>query len=364
MSCFHNTSSDFHLELVQKGKDGNGKPYVYYAIGAFPPAQEGAVDSFAVTGLSGDDNIAASATKHNGNSSLIIITAGSSYREINGIQCEVSFTPTSFTVEVDIIGKLINVSPTTAATISQSASASLGGLALAAINQFNGLSMISISLYTSVVGAALIPNIKAATTNSTSHNSTAYSAFADSFSAMLDNILLSIGSSQFFIPFSSQGDLSTINIHMTVQEVRLGEVVYVIATFGICAASLVAVIVQAFRTRFWKLLPRWDFIDTTSLVISSAVAGTDVLSALCRGQKRPVEWTGGTDVGRNGRMVGTVPDLKLQPGRKKLRATKAQFPTRANEGQQGRMIAVEKESLKSTAVSLWAGSLRGMEPLG
>ncbi|KAI4281675.1 MAG: hypothetical protein L6R38_003518 [Xanthoria sp. 2 TBL-2021] len=286
----------FIWKLVQKRKDGNGISYVYYAIGAFSNAQEGAVDFFAVTGLSGDDSIASAAAKHNGNRSLIMVTAGSSYLELNA-QYEVSFTPTSFAVEVDVIGKLINISPMTAATVSQSASPSfdpIGGLALAAINQLNGLSMISTSLYTSVVGDALITNIKAATTNSTSHDSPAYTTRADSLPATLDDIIVFIGSSQFFVPFSGEGDFSTVDVHMIVQAVRLGEVAYVMATFGICAALLVAVIVEALRTRFWKSLPRWNFMDTTSLVISSAVAGTEVRSALCRGQKiGTMEWTGG-----------------------------------------------------------------------
>lgn len=117
ISCFHNTPSDFHLELVQKGKDGNGNPYIYYAIGAFPHAQEGAVDFFAVAALSGDNSIATAAAKHYGNRSLIMVAAASSYVELNGTQYGVSFTPTSFTVEVDVIGKLINVSPMNTAKV-------------------------------------------------------------------------------------------------------------------------------------------------------------------------------------------------------------------------------------------------------
>ncbi|KAI4256343.1 MAG: hypothetical protein L6R42_006275 [Xanthoria sp. 1 TBL-2021] len=177
------------MELVPKGKDGNGIPYVYYAIEAFPHAQEGAVDFSAVTGLSGDNSITASAAKYYGNRSLIMITAGSSYLELKGIQCEVSFTPTSFTVEVDVIGKLINVSPMTAATISQSANPSFDPtVALRWLPSTNPMVLISLSLYTSVVCNALIPNIKAAATNSTLHESTAYIAMADSFSAILDDI--------------------------------------------------------------------------------------------------------------------------------------------------------------------------------
>lgn len=59
VNCFHNVSSDFHLQRVVDGKPPNGIPYVYYAQGAFPNAPAGqSPDFFAVVGLHQDNDIA------------------------------------------------------------------------------------------------------------------------------------------------------------------------------------------------------------------------------------------------------------------------------------------------------------------
>ncbi|KAL8769226.1 MAG: hypothetical protein Q9209_004727 [Squamulea sp. 1 TL-2023] len=358
VTCFHNASSDFHLELIQKGRDKYGIPYIYYATGRFPHANEGQNDFFAVTGILGDSNIAVVAAKKYGGRSVIMVTAGSNYLELNATQCEVSFASTFFTVGVDVTNRLIKVTPVNTTESLDSIGPLFdptAGLALSVINQVNGLSMISTSLYTSVVGDALVTNIEAAKMDKVHPNPDAFTSMGDSFSAMIDEILLFMASSQLFIPNGGFGDFSTVGAHLTIQAVELGEFRYTMATFAVCAVLLLAVCFEACRTRFWKWLPQWDFMDTKSLVLSSATAGTDILSTLCLGRGiRKVDWMGSDLIKRDGKKPQPVPDVRLRLGRKVIQTVPGKYSTVGNGYQDELLLSREEQAVQVRAVSLWA----------
>ena len=384
VTCFYNTSSDFHLELIQDGKPDNGIPYVYYAIGRFPNSVQGqGVDFFAIVGQDGDNNTAVVAAKRYESRNVILVTAGSSYSDLNNTQCEVSFVPTLFTVSVEVANKLISVHPTNVTKIAGSTSPSFdptSGLADNVMNQINGLSMISTSLYTSVVGDALLTNIRSATTNTSSTYSHAVlAAMADSFSMMVDDILLFIGSSQFFVPNAGAGEFSSVDAHLTVRAVRLGEAKYVYAICMICVMLLVVVAVEACRTRVWRSLPWWDYMNTTGLVLASAVAGGDLVDEICRDRGgREIEWTGG-GIGtlrevngkdaRGGGGQNEVPKLRLRLGRKPAQQMHGDENGDEDgyEGRHGRghrnENAKEGQVVRLAAVSLWTSDAKGIVPL-
>ena len=307
--CFQNVSTDFHLEKIQDGKPGNGIPYIYYALGLFPNSPAGdSADFFSVVGLNGDSDIAVVAAKRKQGTNIILLTAGSRYIELNETQCEVDLTLTNFTVHVNVADKLIYVRPTSSMNVAGTTPPSFdptAGLATSLMDQINALGMSSTTLYMSVIGEALISNIRSAanrTTNSSSPSSSLLppssaansAALADSFSAMLDELLVFIGSSQFFIPASGAGDFSTVDAQLTVSVIRVGDSSYVFATFGVCVVLLAGFFVEACRTNVWNQLPRWDFSNTKDLMQASAVAGADVVNEMCEGARaRDVQWAGG-----------------------------------------------------------------------
>lgn len=292
--------------------------------------------------MGGDVNTAVIAAKRYEGRNVILVTAGSSYIDLNRTQCEVSLAPTQFTVSVDVADKFISVMPINKTKTAGSAFSSFdstAGLARSAMDQLNGLGMISTTLYTSVIGDALMSNIRATTNNSSSL--TTFAAMADSFSAMLDDLLLMIGSSQFFVPDAGAGDFSTVDAHLTVQAVRVGEAKYVFAVFAICVVLLFAVAAEAFRTRVWRWLPRWDFMDATCLVLASAVAGEDVVGEMCRGRGgTQMKWTGGGG-------QDEVSKFRLRLGWKGLRAAPAQQARNGSGGTKG------EQDVQLAAVSLW-----------
>jgi hypothetical protein len=268
--------------------------------------------------------------------------------------------PTLFAVGVDVANKLIDVHPitkTTAAAVAPSFDPT-AGLAHTLIGQLNYLGMVSTSLYTSIVGDSLMSNIAAATATKTS--SSPFAAMADSFAAMADDILVFIGSSQFFVPAAGAGDFSTTDASLNVLAVRLGDTKYVLATFAMCVALLTAMGAEAVRTGAWRRLPKWDFTDTTCLVLASAAAGEDVVAGMWRGGGRQrVKWTGGggweKEEGPNAPKwwcSGEAP-VRLRLGKKVVKVAQ-----QARDGD-----AKVAEEVRISAVSLWTSDSAGVVPL-
>lgn len=295
-----------------------------------------------------------------------------------------------FTVHVDVKNKLISVLPTDATKEGEAGAPSFdptAGLATTVINQINGLGMISTTLYTSVIGNALMSNIRAAIDNANnSPSSSSFSsrslpssspttlvAVADSFSAMLDSLLVFIGSSQFFVPASGGGDFTTVQAQLTVRAVRIGDAKYVFMTFSMCVALLVAVAAEACRTRGWRYLPRWDFADTTDLVLASAIAGEDVVGEMCQGvRKKETQWTGGEfdsssgekENGKrgnhlNGDKRNGSSGFRLRLGKKVSRIIQTQSKGEENHATN----ATEGPAVELTAISLWTQGTMDVLPL-
>jgi hypothetical protein len=269
--------------------------------------------------LNSDASIAVLSAKHAEGRNVIVVAAGSDYPVLNGTQCEVTLAPALFAIGIDVTNKLIDVHPITTAAAVPPSFDPTAGLASTVMEQLNSLGMISTSLYTSIVGDSLMSNIAAAAATTSSPSA----AIADSFAAMLDNLLLFVGSSQFFVPAAGAGDFSTADAHLNVRAVRLGDTKYVLATFAMCIAMPAAVVAEAVRTGAWRRLPKWDFTDPTCLVLASAVAGEDVVARMWRGRRgRGVEWTGGGDWEEEAKQeslegwCGNEVPLRLKLGRK------------------------------------------------
>ncbi|KAH8195286.1 hypothetical protein TruAng_010556 [Truncatella angustata] len=288
------------LNQVTLGKSGNGIPSVYYAKGEFPTAPPDKVDFFSVVSNNNDRSLAVMAAKYYSSQHMILITAGSNYRVLNGTQCEVHFETANFNVTVGAIAKHVTVFPSlvTARDAAEPPFDPTLGIAMTVTDQINSLAMITTTLYTSIVGDAFVANIAAMTgkpSNSTlSSNEESLKATEDSVTAMVDELLLFVGSSQFFVPDDGAGDFFKPDARLTVQAVRLGDATYMHLIFVTCGMLLVTMLLEAFRTKGWRYLPRWDFQDLSCIILSTAVIGEDVVGGLYQiGRGRYLQWTGG-----------------------------------------------------------------------
>lgn len=231
-------------------------------------------------GMKGNSSIVALSAKRYANRTVILITAGSDYDVLNQTQCEISFTPTMFDIDVDVGEKLITVQP--GISLPRVEFDPTGSIAGNVVDEVNEMGSMSNSLYSSDVGNALLSNLAASNISSETLSPELYSALDDSLAVIIDGLLLFISSSQFFDPNASARDFSNVDAQLVVQAVRFGQAQVVVVVFVMCVLILVAVAFEAYRTTGWKGLPRWDFADTTSLVLASAVAGNDILEAIPR----------------------------------------------------------------------------------
>jgi hypothetical protein len=110
-------------------------------------------------------------------------------RSINQVQCEVDFTPATFTVSVNVSVSSTNIEPS-------------GHLVSNAIDSVNLLARMSNTHYVSVLGNTLslnVLNMQQRYNASMTEEDTTTSAVANSFTAMIDDILVAYGASQIVI---------------------------------------------------------------------------------------------------------------------------------------------------------------------
>jgi hypothetical protein len=91
--------------------------------------------------------------------------------------------------------------------------------------------------------------------NMTSEEATLH-AISDSFTAMLDDILVAFGSAQLALSNAS----SSTPVAVSLPAVQIGQGLYIFATAGVNAALLLLVAVEAARTRLWRRLCRCSTI--------------------------------------------------------------------------------------------------------
>lgn len=236
-----------------------------------------------------DSNLLAWAGVSNNDSHMIGVVASEIYGDFNNIQCEVDFEPANFTINVNATEQTINVSVVDAPTghIVDIDQTGAGHLRRNAIWSVNLLSRMSTSLYVSVLGETLNHSLQAVSAlpggtsnddNDTMPGATALRATAESFTAMLDDILGIYGGSQLVLPNGTAGQ-ATAGICGEFAALRVGQPRYHYAVLGVNAALLLLIVVDGLRTRWWRGLPCFDTLDFESVVDAALSKGVSVAGA-------------------------------------------------------------------------------------
>ena len=121
-----------------------------------------------------------------------------------------------------------------------------------------------------------------------------FSAVQDSFNAMLDDIIGGFGAAQIYWGGvdSTSGTTNTLPLNSQYSAIRLGQDGYIFATLAINLVILVVAIEEAIRTRNWKGLPLLDYLNLTSMVVTSSAGGTGVADACSRKHTQGKIWKG------------------------------------------------------------------------
>jgi hypothetical protein len=98
------------------------------------------------------------------------------------------------------------------------------------------------------------------------------SAVADSFAAIIDDILVAYGASQIVI----SGDTTSIPVVGFTDAVRIGESVYIYAVCAFNAIVILTMVFEAIRTRTWRGLLKLDYASIKSAIVSSSAGGDEI----------------------------------------------------------------------------------------
>jgi hypothetical protein len=276
VTCIFNSSCAF--SIVADGDCGDtSHVYLYAAKGYLPNSisPEGYGQEEAYPMISGASDywplLAWTSRALNGRNMIAIATGRYNYTEMNQTQCEVQFNPTLFNVSANVTARSIVV------TEVQSEENEIPAPVITNVmNSMNLLPRMSSSLYSSVLGEVLtrnILNMRNRVANlgiAMSDGDVVLAAVADSFSAVIDDLLVGYGAVQIVI----SNDTISTPLSITVEAARIGEPGYIYATLGLNLLTLFLVLLEAARTRFWSRLRKFNHLDLKSAVVASSAGGS------------------------------------------------------------------------------------------
>lgn len=262
----------------------------YFAEGYLPSSLMGVPERYPVISWHKESaNISAWAATVNNNRNMIAVAAGTDqYQELNQTQCEVYFTPTAFNVTVDRVQQTISVSAQPTSIPAPDVDPT-GHLAANAMHSLNLLSRMSPSLYVSVLGETLSRNVERMRKQAP-HLDPAdivTSAVADSFTAIIDDILVAYGASQV----ANANDTTSSRAHGVVEAVQIGQPLYRSLVFLLYGVMILPILVEAFRTGCWHRLPKFNYLDITSNIIAASAGGGEIARAVVsEHREQETEW--------------------------------------------------------------------------
>ena len=274
LKCALNESSNLYFQDLQ-GIDGGaqrtwnftGSVMILQAGGSLPT---GSWLGFTTMAIVNNSTAIALAAVYDHTRYFYGVVPGLFYPNLTNVQCEVTFTPASFDVMVDVHAQNISVTPRTIDTPEVNIDPT-GGLVNNTFMGLNFLSQILTTMYTGVLGDAFILNIEAVQNrghHATMTESDITTGVAESLELLLDEYFGAIAASQSMLWNQSQ----PVNATMGIEVVQLGEPVYTYVTFVINLAILVLVVYESVRTGFWRDLPRMNCLDAKCAILGAARA--------------------------------------------------------------------------------------------
>jgi hypothetical protein len=288
VTCFKNETSQ--LEFKYDNNSPSDFP-VYRFTGPLSIVPQNVTDDFPVTTWYGNYErlLAWKARSYNGQNLISIASGKYNYTQFHHIECKVSFTPTVFEVAVNMSSMRITVKPTQLKAVDIEPN---GNLSANVIQTINLLSRMSNSYYISIRGDTLqlnYLNMKQRTNKD--DEDTITSAVAESFTAIIDDVLVAYGASQIVLA----KDQTSIPAQVSQRAVRIGSPVYIYITFSLNSLMLLAVLIEASRLRLWHGLLAFDYANIKCAILAASAGGTSLAEQVSAwNRKEEVDWDGGS----------------------------------------------------------------------
>ncbi|KAM0279430.1 hypothetical protein ACHAQH_004590 [Verticillium albo-atrum] len=263
VECIYNRSTALII--------GREFPSRIFPVQGFLPDSTGSRQYSEYVGHSPDAIVAAAVTYSDDSIRRYIgFVAGQSYLALNATQCTVDFTPRLFNVSVALAGRNITVTPLEEIEDFDPKR----NVTRTVVRQFELISNDLTNFYESVLGNAFLSSIRAWNISNNA-NGAATEEFAtlrgleNSIMAMTDSMLAAYGAAQVMVGGFSEEQEADV----TVETLVIGQRAYIIAVAILNSFILVAVIVEAIRTKGWRGLSAQDFTDSEWLLLSGYRGG-------------------------------------------------------------------------------------------
>ena len=292
VKCIYNFSTKFVIR-------GEEETYIYPAIGFLPDS--GGNEEYSDYFGHGSDAIVAIGVTTNKDSTehILAITAGKSYDTLNATQCTITFIPRTFNVSVSLSDHFINVTDSSSG-IDFAASRDLTHVLT---RQFELIANDQANLYVSLIDdsfnssiASYNSSVSSNDSQSPSEASATLAGLTNSVTAMVDDLLVAYSSAQLMI----MNDTSLVPGTVEVHAFRYGSGLYIYLTFAINTVVLLFVAEEVLRTRGWKELLYFDYMDRRSLIIGGSMGGCAIAYAAKDAwidRKRPMYRYDSVDIG-------------------------------------------------------------------
>lgn len=308
VDCIYNTSSMFVLQVLPQTT-------LYAARGLLPDSNLSSPEYSVYIGR-GDEaivalGVSAVPTEYTAKR-YVAITAGNYYKNLNQVQCAVTFNPALFNVSVDIQGRNITVSK-----LNQSELLSDGpvldidphhNITHIVMRQLELISNDLTSYYRSTLGDAFNASISDYRTSvaggNLSETQIVMKGMENAVTSLVDDMLVAYASAQLVV---SEFRKST-PVVVQVSALRVGSRAYVIASAVITGLIALLVIGEGLRMRWWKDLPSFDYQDNRALIVGASKGGKGVAEYVeqvkCKDLGRvPVIWRKGQESWDHGEIV-------------------------------------------------------------
>lgn len=279
INCIYNSSTNYRLDLAQNSTDLS-IPKIYIAHGDLPNGNAGG--GYTLPGLGSQDNIVAVGLVSGGigeiyrifpagSVSYLGIAAGRDFLELNATQCTVTLTPEIFSVKVNTTEKVISVTPLSV-TDGIVDIEPRGWISYQSADALLITAMLGSSQWTSPHGTAILTNINNVQSQHTSETTTRKTlrGIEEAFEYMVDSYLGAFASAQIMIA----QDTKSTPIVATIHAVAIGQKQYIIGITVLNGLIVLSSVVVACHTHGWRGLPKFDYMDAKSLIVSTSIGGS------------------------------------------------------------------------------------------
>ena len=206
------------------------------------------------------------------NNTLGIIAGGGSennyYGPLNNVQCDIIFSPTTFSLSVDRTNRTISVFPVDDVDMPPYGQVVINRT----IGAMSTMSSALTTSYVSILGQTLmynIANVQVAHGNNSASNLLGVSDAVDSF---IDNILLSYASAQLMIT----KDFAPSDVTSEEAAIVFGTPVYIYLIFITNFIIFLVYIAEALRTRGWRHLTTFNYMDVKTVIVGTSTGGNGI----------------------------------------------------------------------------------------